>query len=382
MYVLINGGSFFASSLISSNLKGSERAIFVGEETGGAYNGKVAGMLPMLKLPKSKLNFRLGLARLAPYYKTANDGKGVFPDLEIKPTLEDRINGNDPELYRVLNEKKPVPLKENNNIMKNQKLLLSFILAIFIIAFSVFNIIGQVGEKKINLDIVYIGNSITQGVQLPNPKEDAPPATATEYLRHKSGINSVEFSNQGKSGYTTIDFLPATVKAFPKVIEATHQLHNDNQRILIFSISLGTNDSAEEGPFGSPVDPKSYHANMKTIADKLLAEFPGCKIVFQQPIWYSPTTYNHSRYLAGGLARLQTYFPELQELVKEYTKSNPGQVFMGDVKAFEYFKNNYLTDLIPESGNAGTFYLHPNKKGAGELGKFWSEAIYNCIINN
>ncbi len=188
--------------------------------------------------------------------------------------------------------------------MKNQKLQLSFILAISFFAFSAFNIYDQVGEKKINLDIVYIGNSITQGVQLPNPKEDAPPATATEYLRHKSGITSAEFSNQGRSGY---------------------------------------------------------------------------KIVFQQPIWYSPTTYNHSRYLAGGLARLQTYFPELQELVKEYTKSNPGHVFMGDVKAFEYFKNNHLTELIPESGNAGTFYLHPNKKGAAELGKFWGEGIYQCM---
>ena len=263
--------------------------------------------------------------------------------------------------------------------MRNQKSLFAFILVISLFAFSGLKINGQVSEKKINLDIVYIGNSITQGVQLPIPKEDAPPATASEYLRHKSGISGIEFSNQGRSGYTTIDFLPATVKAFPKVLDAAHQLHNDNQRILIFSISLGTNDSAEEGPNGSPVDPKTYHANMKTIADKLIAEFPGCKIVFQQPIWYSPTTYNHSRYLAGGLARLQSYFPELQELVKEYSKSNPGQVFMGDVRAFEYFKNNYLSDLIPETGNAGTFYLHPNKKGAAELGKFWGEAIYSCF---
>ena len=266
--------------------------------------------------------------------------------------------------------------------MKNQKLLLSFLLAISFSAFSFMKMNGQAVEKKVNLDIVYIGNSITQGVQLPNPKEDAPPATATEYLRHMSGITSVEFSNQGRSGYTTIDFLPATVKAFPKVVDAAHLLHTDSHRILIFSISLGTNDSAEEGPNGSPVDPQKYHTNLKTIADKLLAEFPGCKIVFQQPIWYSPTTYNHSRYLAGGLARLQTYFPELQELVKEYTKSNPGQVFMGDVNAFEYFKNNYLTDLIPEASNAGTFYLHPNKKGAAELGKFWGEEIYQCISKN
>jgi C-terminal processing protease CtpA/Prc len=45
VYVMINRGSFSASSVISSNLKGSKRATFVGEETGGAYNGTVAGIM-------------------------------------------------------------------------------------------------------------------------------------------------------------------------------------------------------------------------------------------------------------------------------------------------------------------------------------------------
>lgn len=104
VYVLINGGSFSASSILSSNLKGSQRAVFAGEETGGAYNGTVAGIMPYVKLPKSKLNIRLGLARISPYYKTDIDGRGIFPDIEIKPTLDDRIKGNDPELKRVLEE--------------------------------------------------------------------------------------------------------------------------------------------------------------------------------------------------------------------------------------------------------------------------------------
>jgi C-terminal processing protease CtpA/Prc len=40
IYVMINGGSFSASSLISSNLK-TPKVTFVGEETGGAFNGTV-----------------------------------------------------------------------------------------------------------------------------------------------------------------------------------------------------------------------------------------------------------------------------------------------------------------------------------------------------
>jgi len=34
------------------------------------------------------------------------DGRGVFPDKEITPTLTDRLNGTDPELDWVLNDVK------------------------------------------------------------------------------------------------------------------------------------------------------------------------------------------------------------------------------------------------------------------------------------
>jgi hypothetical protein len=52
---------------------------------------------------------------------------------------------------------------------------------------------------------------------------------------------------------------------------------------------------------------------------------------------------------------------------------------MGDTEAFDYFKANYLTDLIPEEGNAGTFYLHPNEKGAAVLGEYWGKAIMKVV---
>ncbi|WP_248904314.1 S41 family peptidase [Flavobacterium sp. K5-23] len=104
IYVLINGGSFSASSIISSNLKGSKRAFFVGEETGGAYNGTVAGRMTDIKLPKSAISMKIGLMLVAPFHKTVIDGHGVYPDKEITPTLEDRIKGIDPEMNWILNE--------------------------------------------------------------------------------------------------------------------------------------------------------------------------------------------------------------------------------------------------------------------------------------
>ena len=104
VYVLINGGSFSASCILSSNLKGTKRAVFVGEETGGTYNGTVAGRMPLLKLPNSKLTIRYGLMKIAPFHKTDIEGRGIFPDVAIVPTLEDRINGIDPEMDWILED--------------------------------------------------------------------------------------------------------------------------------------------------------------------------------------------------------------------------------------------------------------------------------------
>ena len=52
LYVLINGNSFSASSLLATHLKVTKRATFVGEETGGAYNGTVAGIYKIYEFMK------------------------------------------------------------------------------------------------------------------------------------------------------------------------------------------------------------------------------------------------------------------------------------------------------------------------------------------
>jgi lysophospholipase L1-like esterase len=258
--------------------------------------------------------------------------------------------------------------------MKNTKLHKELIFVLVLLfAFSMAELSDKPFIKKLNLDIVYIGNSITQGTQLGNPDEEAPPAKASQYLSRKSGIGHVAFLNQGRSGSTTEDYLPGESGALNDVIATTRKFHYDNKRLLIFTISLGTSDD-------SPVGEAQYQKDLKSIGDKLLTEFPECKIVFLQPIWYSPVTFSSAKYMEEGLAKLQSYFPELQSLVTNYSQIKPGQIFLGDIKAFAYFRNNYLTELIPESGNARSFYLHPNKKGALVLGKLWGEAIYQSIF--
>jgi lysophospholipase L1-like esterase len=98
---------------------------------------------------------------------------------------------------------------------------------------------------------VFIGNSITQGAQLKDPVQEAPPVQTVQWLQKQEGIDRVNMSNQGVSGLTTVDFLPASQTFFPKVkmaMEALQAEHPD--ATLLFSMMLGTNDSANSGPNG------------------------------------------------------------------------------------------------------------------------------------
>ncbi|MEG1579953.1 MAG: GDSL-type esterase/lipase family protein [Bacteroidaceae bacterium] len=237
---------------------------------------------------------------------------------------------------------------------------------------------AQKGKNE-TLNIVFIGNSITYGALLQHPALEAPPVQTKWWLQQHTPLSAVNISNQGVSGLTTVDFLPESQSYFKNVLSAANTLRKNTKGTLLFSIMLGTNDSAIKGPNGSPVSPLQYHTNLKRIIDELLSLYPHSILVLHRPIWYSPNTYNGAMYLKEGLRRLTRYLPQLKALVNDYRVSHPNRVFMGDTKAFDYYKKNYRTTFTPEKGNAGTFYLHPNKTGATKLGEFWGKAIYNVI---
>jgi C-terminal processing protease CtpA/Prc len=104
IYVLINGKSFSASSILSTQLQGNKRATFVGEETGGAYNGTVAGIYKMYELPNTKVKVKVWFMHIDTPFKTTPDGYGIKPTIEILPTIQDRLNKIDPELQWVLKD--------------------------------------------------------------------------------------------------------------------------------------------------------------------------------------------------------------------------------------------------------------------------------------
>ncbi|MDP4240146.1 MAG: GDSL-type esterase/lipase family protein [Bacteroidota bacterium] len=248
--------------------------------------------------------------------------------------------------------------------MKRFFLVGSFMLILF----------GTIQAKKTvsEFNIVFIGNSITHGAGLQDPINQAPPARTVNYLNKRH--YKVNFINCGVSGSTTVDILPVSKNLFPQIILAADSLSKTGLPLL-FSIMIGTNDSAIKGPTGSPVSPDNYRKNVLAIIDSLLNRYPGSHVILNRPIWYSPNTHNGALYLAEGLARLQRYTPEILSIVQ----LRKGKVFLGDTKAFNFFKQNYLQYLSPEKGNSGTFYLHPNALGAEKLGEFWGEALIHQL---
>lgn len=63
--------------------------------------------------------------------------------------------------------------------------------------------LGKLYAQGVN--IVYIGNSITQGALLKTPVTEAPPVQASQYIEQATK-QSVAFRNCGVSGTTTLDF--------------------------------------------------------------------------------------------------------------------------------------------------------------------------------
>ena len=246
--------------------------------------------------------------------------------------------------------------------------------AIKLVRWTMINGNIEPGNEPVN--ILFIGNSITYGAGLSNRGTEAPPVKCAEKVAEETG-RQVFFQNCGVSGATTLDWLPKT-SLFRNSSKSAESL-TENGGYLYFSMMLGTNDSAESGPNGSPVSPEDYAANMKTIIGKLHSTFPDARFIVNYPIWYSPNTHNGAVYLQGGLNRLQSYHPIIDQLVEEL-KAEGVEIWTGSKEAFGFFqdKSEYF---ISENGYDGIFYLHPNAVGAEYLGGFWAQSIVETLEN-
>lgn len=110
VYVLINGPSFSATSLVCNTLKGQKDILIVGEETGGGWHGNSGIMIPDIKLPHTKTTVRLPLFRLVQFNHVPKNGTGVVPDWYIGTSYDALLKGYDHKMRevreRILSENK------------------------------------------------------------------------------------------------------------------------------------------------------------------------------------------------------------------------------------------------------------------------------------
>lgn len=101
VYILTGGNSFSATCLFAGALKGQRNVTIVGEETGGAYYGNTAWMIPDVTLPETRVRFRLPRFRLVVDQSRVKDGRGIVPDELATPTTEAIGRGLDFKTARV-----------------------------------------------------------------------------------------------------------------------------------------------------------------------------------------------------------------------------------------------------------------------------------------
>ena len=98
VYVLTSGVTFSGGAEFASMLKMTNRAVFIGEETGGAYEGNVSGESGVLKLPKTKIKVSIPLVHFKMAVHPEIRGRGVMPDYKVSQDWEDIIKGKNSKL--------------------------------------------------------------------------------------------------------------------------------------------------------------------------------------------------------------------------------------------------------------------------------------------
>jgi hypothetical protein len=101
-YVLIGGNSFSATTLFTNSIIKQDNVMVVGEETGGGAYGNTAWLIPDVKLPETKIEFRLPLFRLVVNKNEPKTGRGIMPEVEVKPSVDAIRNNADYKLNKVM----------------------------------------------------------------------------------------------------------------------------------------------------------------------------------------------------------------------------------------------------------------------------------------
>jgi len=96
--VLTGPANGSGSTMLIAKLKDEGRVRLVGQPTGGSAEGPTGGQIFFVKLPASGITVRVPTKRSLTNISNFEQGKGVSPDVEVKPTLADFLADRDPAL--------------------------------------------------------------------------------------------------------------------------------------------------------------------------------------------------------------------------------------------------------------------------------------------
>ncbi len=99
LYVLMNGTCFSSAGDLISDLKKTTDAVFIGEESGGTFEGPTGGNDIVIELPNSKIMVRISPNLQIGYlYQKHPIGRGVLPTYSINYTVQDIVEHTDLEM--------------------------------------------------------------------------------------------------------------------------------------------------------------------------------------------------------------------------------------------------------------------------------------------
>lgn len=98
LVVLIDGGSFSTTADVAAQLRSRNRAVFVGEETAGTYEGNTSGLNALIVLPNSRLRLRVMMYGYWNAVTPVAGGRGVIPEHLAPSRVADLLAGRDPAL--------------------------------------------------------------------------------------------------------------------------------------------------------------------------------------------------------------------------------------------------------------------------------------------
>jgi C-terminal processing protease CtpA/Prc len=93
LIVLVNGGSFSATTMLAATLKRDHRAVFVGEETGG-NPVIITGDPEEVVLPHSGISCQIA-TKTYRITKGVNTGRGLMPEYPVRAEADDLLTGRD-----------------------------------------------------------------------------------------------------------------------------------------------------------------------------------------------------------------------------------------------------------------------------------------------